>query len=133
MIRSLIDYNIFFFTHSLSQKVEDIQNNSFTSLCWYDQRQNLQLQFYGQTRIADPITTSNYKKMVQNFRDYKGPKPGTPFGTSIDNEIHFVVLKMELDELVALRIGRENHQKTKFVFRNGEAVRTELVPQLIFR
>jgi len=128
IIRDLKDNTLFFFTHSLSQKVEDIQKNPSTSLCWYDQKHNLQLQFYGQTKIVDKKTTSKYKQNVENFRDYQGPKPGTPINTLVDYEIHFMVLQMQIDELVALRIGKESHQKIKFVFHNGETIETEVVP-----
>ena len=128
IVRDLKDKNLFFFTHSLSQKVEDIKRNPSTSLCWYDQRHNLQLQFYGKTEIVDSRTTSNYKQNVQNFRDYQGPKPGTPIDKLVDCEIHFMVLQMQIDELVALRIGRESHQKTKFVLCSEKITKTEVVP-----
>lgn len=128
IIRELKDNNLFFFTHSLSQKVEDIQKNPATSLCWYDHRHSIQLQFYGQTKLANPQVTSRFQQNIQYFRDYQGPKPGTPLTSIIDNEVHFSVLQMQIEELVALRIGKESHQKTKFIFELGEIRKEEIVP-----
>mgnify|MGYP001188292291 CR=1 FL=1 len=128
IIRELNDNSLFFFTHSLSQKVEDINRNSATSLCWYDQKHHLQLQFFGETKIANSKTISKYKENIQNFRDYQGPRPGSPITSLFDKDIHFTVLQMQIDELIALRLGRESHRKTKFVFHNGETLKTEVTP-----
>ena len=128
IVRDLKDNALFFFTHSKSQKVVDIESNAATSLCWYDQKHHLQLQFFGETKIADSKTTSKYKENIQNFRDYRGPKPGTPITSLFDRDIHFTVLKMQIDELIALRLGREGHRKTRFVFYNGETIKTRVTP-----
>ena len=128
IVRDFKENTIFLFTHSLSQKVEDIQKNPATSLCWYDNRHNIQLQFLGQTTIADKKTITRYQNNIQNFRDYQGPKPGTPLSSLIDEEIKFTVLQMQIDELVTLKIGKENHQKNKFVFQHNQITKTELTP-----
>lgn len=126
IIRDYLDDKIVFFTHTLSQKVEDIQTNPASSLCWYDHRHQIQLQFYGKTTIAESQMIKDYQSKVQNFKDYQGPKPGSKLGSLMDKDIHFMVLIMQVEKLIALEIGIEEYKKYEFQYEQGSMI--EVVP-----
>lgn len=128
ILRDLIDQKkIIFFTHTLSKKVEEIKSNPNSSLCWYSKRHSVQLQLYGETRIANQDITNNYKAKVKNFRDYQGPKPGSELGTIIDKEVYFCVLEFTVSKVIALRLDQEKHRK--FEFNLGKDITSkEIVP-----
>lgn len=112
----------------MSQKVEEIQKNSASSLCWYYHRHGIQLQFYGHTHIANADIVKEYQDKLHNLRDYTGPKPGIELGSIINEEVHFTVLIMKVEEIIALKLGGESHEKYHFTFSPNGIESKKVVP-----
>lgn len=117
IIRDYKENKLIFYTHALSNKVEELVANSASSLCWYSKRHGIQLQFYGHTFIIKE--NDHYKKRVTNFRDYLGAKPGLPLMDQNSDSIHFCVLEFNIQKIIGLKLGKEEHIKYERDLKSG--------------
>lgn len=127
IVRDLKDNIIYIYTHALSNKVLEINNNSNTSLCWYSHKLGLQLQFYGKSNISDTDTIKLEKSKVKNFKDYLGLRPGSIYAAN-NNELHFIVIEMHIEKLVALKLDVNENIKYEFDFLSECDEGTRLIP-----
>ena len=116
------------FTHSLSEKVEEISNNPNSTLVWYDHEEGLQIQFYCFGKIE--VETAKVDEIIKGlkvhaYKDYFGPKPGTPLQQEqleiLKNphkisreEIKFCLIHFDIQEIVTLKLGKTHHEKRRF-------------------
>lgn len=128
ILRDLDQRSILIYTHAQSKKVSQIQERSNSNICWYSKRHGIQLQFYGQAKIADLETIKEHQTKVRNFRDYQGGVPGSDYlSKNITSEIHFSVIEFHINKMVALKLGRDEHLKYEFLFGNDDQSR-RLIP-----
>lgn len=120
VLRQYEDNKIILYTHSKSQKVEEILKDSRSSICWYSKKHSIQIQFYGRTQLIPP---DEHKESIQNFRDYIGPKPGTIYKENIDETIQFCVLQFEIEKAIALKISSDGHIKYEKNFSSNDLLR----------
>lgn len=110
IIRDYSNGKIIIYTHGLSQKIEDINLNPNTSLCWYSHRNSIQIQFYGKSYKLEDSTP--YKINIKNFKDYIGGKPGSDIESIEDNQAnHFSVIELKIEKVVALKLSKNGHKK----------------------
>jgi len=129
VIRSFDGQSLIFYTHGLSEKVEEINKNSSCSLCWYSHRHSLQLRFFCSASILSDKEADQYKKRVTNFRDYKGPAPGDPFEESkVTEDIYFKVVRLKIEKLEALKLDKVQHEKYLFDFKDTATASLRLFP-----
>ena len=120
---------LIFFTHQLSQKVEDIKSNAGCSLCWYDEKKRVQIIIHANAIIennSEIIKNSWQTVSPYNHKDYLGPKPGLEFKDFSDDENHFCIIYLNIEEYVFLQLDREEHFKLSFNTKTEKEVR--LVP-----
>lgn len=108
VLRHFEDNKIVFYTHSKSQKVEEILKDSRSSICWYSKKHSIQIQFYGRTTMSD---SEIYIKRVHDFRDYMGPKPGQDYLSIDDKTVHFCALEFLIEKVTALKLSKNGHIK----------------------
>ena len=128
VLRSFSNNTILIYTHSLSSKVEEVKNNSLSNICWYSHQEKVQLLFYGKASLSSDSVTLLHKKRVNDFKDYIGQRPGSDYLLDQNDETHFAVIEFRIDELIALKLDPEEHQKYSFSFYDDDISQKRLIP-----
>lgn len=134
------DLNLIFFTDSRSPKVTQIRDNPKVSVLFYHPKKKLQLRLYGKAVLIDHGhgDFDRYWQSVQgapSLQDYTTVKaPGSPIGQESEaqalfgEEVYFVAVQILTEKLDVLQLGRESHQRSRFVRDKDNWIQQELVP-----
>lgn len=114
----------FFFTHYLSPKVVQLKQNPNCSVLFYHPRQKEQYRLKGMAKLHFQNEISQaYWQDVPDFRqfEYLGPAPGTAIDTPIneksDEGVYFCVIEIIINTIDWLRLGRQQHQRIQFEWK----------------
>lgn len=126
IIRESSPQKLVIYTHSLSQKIEDIKLTPHSTVCWYSPDLKMQLIFYGKSHLNQD-RARNVETTISDLSHYKGAKPGTPFIKS-DDQIHFDIIEFNYKEVIALKLMTDQHIKYKFLFHDRKAEGLRVIP-----
>lgn len=113
-------HDLVFYTHALSQKVQEIKENPSVSLVWYFSKSQVQIQVFAQAKVIedqDSLKAYFSKISPASIKDYLGLKPGSLYQENNDS-VHFCAIELEIDRYIFLKLGREEH--LKFDYFRGE-------------
>lgn len=129
------DSSILVYTHTLSNKVQELAANPNSTILWYDPAENLQIQFscYGRIELnQDRIIHHRNSLRSTAHKDYIGPKPGSPYQeeSTVEQaqELQFCLLHFEIQEMTVLKLAESGHQKFSYAGFPDQVVMQRLVP-----
>lgn len=126
------DMSLMVYTHSLSNKVEEIANNPNSTILWYDHILQRQIQFhcYGKIVLDEDVVAKHQSQIKKHSeKDYLGKKPGTLYQKALDlHELRFCVLEFAIEKMIVLQIGKEEHFKYLFESDSNGFNKVRLMP-----